>query len=522
MNKEKTQAKRKIKSPKEWTIMVYMAGDNNLSEEMITGLKGMLTNAGRANINLVAVYDSCRPSVPVQIYDFSKKLSGHQTLSRYSVDPKIVAAIPYTTKEFVGIKHFTKWVLRQTKYKAHRYGLIVSGHSDGILGRALVRDDEPTGNLDLKKLLRILNDARSYIKRSRKKFDLLGFDSCLMSMLEVAYEFRDIADVMVGSEGNIPSSGWNYREIVETIPKNGKLEAGQLAENIVNTYSGYNRDYAIGGRALDISACDLTKIQPFVDSVNRLAEILLEILEIDTGDPTTKKSQSQMANFVVKQLYVDAILLAHYESQLYLHDQAVDILDFVENLLRQSAKRYFESILIHNPANTNAASLPNVIAGTFARFFERLYAERDTLRTTAYPDPQGNRQFIIGSEAVGPEYQYSKGISIFLPWTELALDLAYRRYKSLVFNGRPRVWLRFIERLSNLTLRVGPPVSLFGGNKASSAGFNLNLITFADYKTFGHRQHTGRQHSGRQHSGRGDFEAFYRYFSELRNYSTEL
>ncbi len=40
---------------KEWTIMVYMAGDNNLSEDMITGLKGMMNIGNEANINLVAL-----------------------------------------------------------------------------------------------------------------------------------------------------------------------------------------------------------------------------------------------------------------------------------------------------------------------------------------------------------------------------------------------------------------------------------------------------------------------------------
>jgi len=44
--------------------MVYMAGDNNLSEDMVTGLRGMMSVAGKGNFNLVACYDSGYPPIP--------------------------------------------------------------------------------------------------------------------------------------------------------------------------------------------------------------------------------------------------------------------------------------------------------------------------------------------------------------------------------------------------------------------------------------------------------------------------
>jgi hypothetical protein len=522
MKATKTPASRKKQPDKEWTIMVYMAGDNNLSEEMITGLKGMLANAGKAKINLIAVYDSCRPTVPIKIYDFSKKLGGAQSLNRYSVDPEIVAEIPYTTTEFVGIKHFARFILRQRKYRANRYALIIAGHSDGILGRSLVRDDEPQSVLDLKKLRRILDNARSFLPRAKKRFDLIGFDSCLMSMLEVEFEFREIADVIVGSEGNIPVSGWNYREIVESFPRNGKMTPNELATKIAEIYGDFNQDYEIGGRALDISACDLTQIEPFVNAVDKLARLLLDILKLPVGD-SNSQSQAQKVNFIVKQFYLDAILLAHYASQSYLHNQAVDILDFVDNLLIQSARKYFEAVQIYKDDKSKkgkvayaklAPSLPVEVATLFEAKFDELLAIREELNTAADP-------FILESKDVGPEYQYSRGVALFLPWTELALDMVYKRYRRLRFNSRPGLWLQFIEELTNLTLREGEPVPLFGVT-LTKLSFTLGQMTFRQYVDFGHRQHSGRQHAGRQHSGRGEFEAFYKYFSEFRNYSTEV
>jgi len=56
----------RVKPKVPWTILVYLAGDNNLSEDMITTLKG-LKAAGDDNdasqVNILAYYDSIYPSV---------------------------------------------------------------------------------------------------------------------------------------------------------------------------------------------------------------------------------------------------------------------------------------------------------------------------------------------------------------------------------------------------------------------------------------------------------------------------
>ncbi len=44
--------------------MVYMTSDNNLSEDMIPGLIGMMDIGNQAIFNLVALYDGCYPSPP--------------------------------------------------------------------------------------------------------------------------------------------------------------------------------------------------------------------------------------------------------------------------------------------------------------------------------------------------------------------------------------------------------------------------------------------------------------------------
>ena len=52
-----------------------------------------------------------------------------------------------------------------------------------------------------KTLSRVWSDA---------KIDVIGFDACLMAMLETAYALRDSGSVMVASEELEPGDGWSY------------------------------------------------------------------------------------------------------------------------------------------------------------------------------------------------------------------------------------------------------------------------------------------------------------------------
>src|SRR5688572_26354379 len=59
---------------KDWTIMVYMAGDNNLSEDMVTGLIGMKENLTASDrVALMAYYDTGAKDFPSVFVDFTKK-----------------------------------------------------------------------------------------------------------------------------------------------------------------------------------------------------------------------------------------------------------------------------------------------------------------------------------------------------------------------------------------------------------------------------------------------------------------
>jgi len=69
------------------------------------------------------------------------------------------------------------------------------------------------------------------------KIDILGFDACLMSMFEVAYQLREQSDVFVGSQYVEPPSGWDYPKILEALSLNKASHS--MGKELVQLYGDY-------------------------------------------------------------------------------------------------------------------------------------------------------------------------------------------------------------------------------------------------------------------------------------------
>jgi hypothetical protein len=82
-------------------------------------------------------------------------------------------------------------------------------------------------------------------------FGLIGFDACLMNMVEIAYEIRERADVMVAAEGyeyaGAAGEGWPYCKIFSRLAATPSLSATALASAIVWEY----RDHYEGNANYD-------------------------------------------------------------------------------------------------------------------------------------------------------------------------------------------------------------------------------------------------------------------------------
>lgn len=80
-------------------------------------------------------------------------------------------------------------------------------------------------------------DEISYaLKKADKKFDIIGFDACLMATVETAVTVEPYADYLIASEEVEPGEGWYYTDWLTALARNTSLPSLEIAKNIVDSY----------------------------------------------------------------------------------------------------------------------------------------------------------------------------------------------------------------------------------------------------------------------------------------------
>ncbi len=495
---------------KEWTVMVYLAGDNNLTEDMVNSLSGLRTamqKLGASNeINVVAVYDSGYPTVKITHYHF-RNMTTSGNLASYAVN--VPTPNPPTTlrnpNDILYVKDFVKWAAR--KYPAKRYALIMSGHSDAILGRTMFRDENPETRISLGFLATILRKSAENLRR--KKFDIIGFDSCLMGMIEVGCQLTNITDYLVSSQGLAPNAGWAYDEVLKTlVAKKGLLSSKEFSDSIVANQIESSRDFRVSGRFMSLSSVDLSNEKAFQikNRIDGLGRIFNNVLNLPSVATPAISALTVEGNIMIMVALLKLIHDSHHISQTSLHEQAVDMIDFVEALKHNCKIKKHELYVILGapPASGPAKQLWRII--------NQVIRQCDLVKA----DLSGLNGYVQISKSSGPDYQFAKGVSLFFPWTRVAFDLVYNTYSKLRFSSYGRSqWMKFVEKYTELTLRPSQqPVPIVKTDISSwfNQYIQFNQITVAS--------ETPATRSGTLKSGtlKSYEDLYYRLFRRFRNF----
>ncbi|HYG82378.1 MAG TPA: clostripain-related cysteine peptidase [Pyrinomonadaceae bacterium] len=334
--------------------------------------------------------------------------------------------------------HFISWAV--ANHPADHYMVVLGGHGGGWENEFL-RDESPKGGtLTMAELGEVFAAVRSELKTKGGEplvVDVLGLDSCLMSMAEVCYELRGNVKYMVSTESYGPQSGWPYRTILErmdeTIREQGDATPKQVAEIIVDEHVDFYVDYALNnGLSVDISMLDVEKVGDLAEEVKRLAEALGE--ELIMG--TSVKREGRTAAREGRSDFLDQIVLAHWEAQSYNGERFVDLYDFCSRL----RERYHPDFVPPAPPNhpSPAAWREREIKAR-EKVQERCGAIMELIEET----------FVRRSCNVGVAYQYSFGVSIYFPWAEVSPDYTPDNLKFVGDSG----WLDFLKAYVEHTRR---------------------------------------------------------------------
>ena len=151
-----------------------------------------------------------------------------------------------------------------------------------------VSHDEDTGD---KLYNREIQDALADLTRE-EKIDVIGFDACLMSMLETAYALRKSGSVMVGSEELEPGDGWSYDGFLKPLAADpSAFDAVALGTQMVAAY----RDYYGDRDATTMAATDLTKVEKAARALSRFATEATT--HLDDHLPVLKRARKACENY---------------------------------------------------------------------------------------------------------------------------------------------------------------------------------------------------------------------------------
>jgi hypothetical protein len=412
---------------KRWTIMVYLAGSNNLVDEMVYAVRELRGKAITDVVNLFVQFDTgsdvwlfppsafqVKPNEdPTKLENFDLERVGER--EDY---PRLI-----TTQGILQSFVTTCMLASVTDH----YMLILSGHGSGAVGNFLLGT---TTALTIPALGRTFDSVKESLYRRNhprgrsdtRLFDILGLDSCTMSMAEIGYEVEPHVDYMIGAEGFEFSTGWPYDRLISL---NLQRTPCQLAVDIVKTYCEYYFNYSIGDLSTDQSALIL---KDFCKSLKPIVAELARALSGALGDRQTR----------------EAILVSHWAAQSYKIEQYTDLWDFCDQL----KLRFPEGQHIHSVA----------------------HAVQDAIDKA-----------VLISTYSGARFQNSHGIAIYFPWADIidakgGHDLS--AYRLLKF-ARESGWADFLQ--SYFLSTQCPPRDVPGEDVPKSSRLNARPGLFGTY-----------------------------------------
>ena len=263
-----------------WTFMVYMAADNNLEAAGVKDFLEMAAVGSGEDIDILVQMD--------RIPGYSDAYGDWTGCKRFRVTqgmtPTSATALEDLDEVNMGdpatLVDFINWGTSQ--YPADRYALILWDHGSGWQKRTFSRDlafkaicsDDSDGHAMLYN-----REVRQALQTADVPVHLIGFDACLMGMVEVAYEIRDAGpSVMVASEELEPGDGWPYDAILGQLAANPGWSVAQLGYAIVELYYA---SYSESTPMRTQSVIDLTKAAPLAESVSGFADVIRDSWETD-------------------------------------------------------------------------------------------------------------------------------------------------------------------------------------------------------------------------------------------------
>jgi hypothetical protein len=325
---------------KKWTVMIWMAGDNDLESFGDRDLAEMKKIGSTDDVNVTVQFDSMRDDRTRRYYmreggrpadDVVEELGETNTgdpavatdffrwaIERYPSDRLLGVIWNHgsgidETDIYRAARARGTPVVRAALTGRNRRALFNSTVTQATNDRAIAYDDTSRDFLDNLELKRVLADVK---KQTGRVFDVLGFDACLMNMIEVAYQLKGTARVVVGSEELEPGDGWPYDRVLKGLAATPGVSGAELGAQIVDHYVDSYRSGSITQ-----SAFDLSRLEDVAQATDAFARALTKAIRGAAEYTAVSKALNATQRFDMP----DFVDLGHFCQELTKRTRAAGV-----------------------------------------------------------------------------------------------------------------------------------------------------------------------------------------------------
>jgi Clostripain family len=320
---------------KQWTVLVWIAGDNDLDEFGVSDINEMKSVGSGDAVDVAVQFDRMgdahtrryhlRPGTPLEedeVADLGETNTGDPAVAAdffsWGIEQfpseKVLAVIwnhgsgidetdVYARARERGLTverriepgdgAIPRERVREVVASRHRRALFSTTVDQAVQDRGIAYDDTARDFLDNAELKQVLEQVK---QRTGRTIDVMGFDACLMNLVEVAYQLRGVAGHIVGSEEVEPGDGWPYDRVVREVTDSPAAEPGAVARALVQHYL---ESYG-GERGVTQSAFDLSRADALAQAMDGLAGACISSVDTAEGRDVLGRAVKNAQRFTSK------------------------------------------------------------------------------------------------------------------------------------------------------------------------------------------------------------------------------
>ena len=264
-------------SDNEWAIYLYLCGSDLESEY------------GAATNDLAELLEVQLPeNVKVVIQtgganQWQNEFVSSEFLERYVYDSNGLQLVDQQPLASMGSQEALSDFLAFAKenYPSDKTAFMFWNHGGGSVAGAAFDQIYSGDGLTLDEMY-LAFDANYELSEENPPFELIGFDTCLMATVDVAYTYSDIGKYLVASQELEPGNGWYYTGWGEALAEDPTMDGLEFGKVICDSYQ--EGCELVGTQdEITLSVTNLSKIPEFIRAYDQFGK---EALISSTQDPS--------------------------------------------------------------------------------------------------------------------------------------------------------------------------------------------------------------------------------------------